>query len=52
MRGGAGLCRARVLHLTVPGVLRSVGMVRPFGDELAVDAVVVIVVTAAQVLAF
>ena len=52
VRGGAGLCRARVLHLTVPVVLRSVRMVRPFGDELAVDAaaaVVVIVVTAAQV---
>ena len=43
--------------LTVPVVLRSVRMVRPFGDELvAVDAaavvIVVIVVTAAQVLAF
>ena len=49
MRSGAGL--------TVPVLLRSVRMVRPFGDELvAVDAaavvIVVIVVTAAQVLAF
>ena len=60
VRGGAGLCRglefSSAADLTVPGVLRSVRMVRPFGDELvAVDAaaaVVVIVATAAQVLAF
>ena len=43
--------------LTVPVVLRSVRMVRRFGDELiAVDAnavvVVIVIVTAAQVLAF
>ena len=57
MRSGAGSSCSSAADLTAPVVLRSVRMVRRFGDELiAVDAnavvVVIVIVTAAQVLAF